>query len=153
MQSNHSVVIPSVARNLLLVPQGNQRRICHSEPARHLVFLTNWFAPICRQIFPSGILALNQSDLLRSRPFLDLSLSRDAIIHIFENFKIDQPVNLVTLGENCLPRRPCASELFRKVRQSSQRITVATCWPECKHRIFALPSNSRFLAALGMTSS
>ena len=52
-----------------------------------------------RQIFPCGILALNQASLLLSVPTLELPLSVDGFQHLIERLVIDKTVAAVFLAE------------------------------------------------------
>jgi hypothetical protein len=51
------------------------------------------------QVLPGWVKRTNQRDLLGARPFLNLFLTVDGIVHVFGSFVINQPINFVAFSE------------------------------------------------------
>src|SRR5258706_12315211 len=56
-------------------------------------------SPLLGQIFPSRILRLNQRDLLRASPALQLLLSCDGLLNVVKAFVIHHPVAVIFTGK------------------------------------------------------
>ncbi len=107
-------VIPSRARNLHLPCHSEQREesasalsfrasrgicICLVIPSIARNLHSRFFVPILCQIRPCRINGLDQRNLLRARPFLDLRLARDCILYLLIIFKIHKTIDPISLGE------------------------------------------------------
>jgi hypothetical protein len=55
---------------------------------------------LLRQIFPPRILRLNQSDLLRPRPALQLLLTSNRLLNIIKAFVVHQPIAVIFAGKS-----------------------------------------------------
>jgi hypothetical protein len=57
--------------------------------------------PLLSEVFPPWIVRLNQSDLLRAPPPLQLLFPSNRIEHVFKCFVIHQPVTMVLASKAC----------------------------------------------------
>jgi hypothetical protein len=84
----------------------DSQTLCHSEAALAAEGTCfpchthdDWFAPVCGQVLPGGVVFADQGDLLFSRPAFDFGFAGDGVSDVLEGFVLDQAVDSVFAGE------------------------------------------------------
>src|ERR1700683_779686 len=81
----------------LILPQNHQGVL--SSPIDRFSRKRHLRAPLLRQVFPSRILRIDQSHLLRPYPALQLLLAADGLVNVVKALVIYQPVATILAGE------------------------------------------------------
>lgn len=139
----HCHIIPSAATLLPVIPRPPWR-------TRDLLLFASGQKPTRSQVFPNRISCLDEGDLFRTAPRLDLLLPRNRRAGVGERFKMNKPVNPVLLCE-------APNATFSVLRHPSNQVVGHACVKVSRttrqnvHAILFFHLTSRSLAALGMT--
>jgi hypothetical protein len=61
---------------------------------------TNWFAPICGEVFPRGVVSFDECDFLLAPPALELLLAPDRGVNPVKALEVDQPMHSILGAES-----------------------------------------------------
>ncbi len=115
----------------------------------HLAWVNCNLRPLIAQVFPRRIYGFNQSNLFLAEPSFDLFFSTDCSGNILENFKVNQPIDIVpaceSFGQLLLVLINAALKIVRDADVKSSRQTTQDVNVELLHTPNLLWANVEIL--------